>query len=56
MRSLVLLSMLEKRGVASTLVIGVRSEPEFAAHAWIEYEGEALLPSGNGQYARMVEI
>jgi hypothetical protein len=55
-RSLVLLALLERRGVASMLVIGVRAEPEFAAHAWIEYEGETLLPSGGGQYARMVEI
>src|SRR5262249_14484623 len=55
-RSLVLLALLARRGVSRTLVIGVAAEPEFAAHAWIECEGEALLPSGNGLYARMVEI
>jgi hypothetical protein len=54
--SLVLLALLERRGVDSTLVIGVGVEPEFAAHAWIECEGEALLPSGNGTYTRMIEV
>lgn len=55
-RSLVLLALLERRGVGSTLVIGVGVEPEFVAHAWIECDGEALLPSGGGTYARLTEI
>lgn len=55
-RSLVLLALLERRGVASTLVIGVCTEPEFAAHAWIECEGEELLPSGNGQFSRLTTL
>lgn len=46
MRSLVVLRMLHRRGVSSSLVIGVKTEPEFAAHAWIEESGEALLPTG----------
>ena len=55
-RSLVLLSLLQRRGLTSTLVIGVRSEPDFAAHAWIEYGAEALLPTGGGEFARLTEI
>jgi Transglutaminase-like superfamily len=55
-RSLVLLSLLHRRGVESTLVIGVGVEPQFAAHAWIECEGETLLPWGNGTYERLTEV
>jgi hypothetical protein len=55
-RSLVLLALLERRSVASTLVIGVRAEPEFAAHAWVESDGRELLPSGGGEYRRLTEI
>lgn len=55
-RSLVYLSLLEKRGVASTLVIGARTEPDFKAHAWIECEGEPLLPSGDGEFAPLTVI
>jgi hypothetical protein len=55
-RSLVLLRLLAKRGVASTLVIGVRPGPEFAAHAWIECAGESLIPNGAGEFSRLAEI
>jgi hypothetical protein len=43
-RSLVYLSLLSRRGIEGTLVIGARTEPEFAAHAWVEVEGEPMLP------------
>jgi hypothetical protein len=46
MRSLVLTALLSRRGIASTLVIGVRPGGEFGAHAWVEHEGAPLLPSG----------
>jgi hypothetical protein len=55
-RSLVYLAMLDRRGVQSTLVIGVRTDPEFAAHAWVECENEPLLPSGDGEYAPLTVI
>jgi hypothetical protein len=45
MRSLVLLTMLARRGVVCQLVIGVRAGGEFSAHAWIEHDGRKLLPS-----------
>jgi Transglutaminase-like superfamily len=44
-RSLVLVSILGRRGIASTLVIGVGVDPEFSAHAWVESGGRPLLPS-----------
>jgi hypothetical protein len=55
-RSLVLLSLLAQRGIASSVVIGVKSEPEFGAHAWVESGGTALLPPSEGEFSRLVEI
>jgi hypothetical protein len=54
-RSLTLLTMLQRRGVAHKLVIAVRPRP-FAAHAWIEVEGEAVLPAGEAGYERLLEL
>ena len=45
MRSLVLLRMLARRGVVCQLVIGVRPGETLEAHAWIEHDGHALLPT-----------
>lgn len=55
-RSLVLMSMLCRRGVRSTLVIGVSPSPEFQAHAWIELDGVAVLPSLEHIHQRIVEL
>jgi hypothetical protein len=54
-RSLVLTRLLGRRGVPSSLVIGVMSEPQFAAHAWVEHGGAPLLSPGTG-YQRLVEV
>ncbi len=54
-RSLVLTRLLGRRGVPSSLVIGVMSEPQFAAHAWVEHAGAPVLPPGTG-YERLVEV
>jgi hypothetical protein len=43
-RSLVLLRMLSRRGIAASVVLGVRTSPEFGAHAWVEHAGQPLLP------------
>lgn len=43
-RSLVLTAVLARRGIASTVVIGVRPGDDFAAHAWVETGGRAVLP------------
>ncbi|HEY7472550.1 MAG TPA: lasso peptide biosynthesis B2 protein [Gemmatimonadota bacterium] len=53
-RSLVLVRVLARRSIPSTLVIGVRRNSEFEAHAWVEHEGEAILPAG--EYTRLTEL
>jgi hypothetical protein len=45
MSSLVLTRMLASRGIESDLVISVRPGEKFAAHAWVEHGGLALLPA-----------
>lgn len=55
-RSLVLMALLARRGVASALVIGVRPGEDFAAHAWLERDRTPLLPSGDGAYGRLLEL
>ncbi len=45
-RSLTLTALLARRGIPTLLVLGVRpdgSQP-FLAHAWVEYEGQAVTP------------
>ena len=42
-RSLVLVRLLQRRGLTAELRIGVdRTSPSFAAHAWVEHAGVAL--------------
>jgi hypothetical protein len=55
-RSLVLTSLLVRRGIDASLIIGVRSEPRFQAHAWVECAGTPLLPTGDEPYGRLVEL
>jgi hypothetical protein len=55
-RSLVLVSLLARREISSTLVIGVEVEPSFSAHAWVEAGGRPLLPTGGGRYTRLHEL
>jgi hypothetical protein len=55
-RSVVLMALLARRGIASSLVIGVRPGDEFEAHAWIERDGQPLLPTGGGAYPRLLEL
>jgi Transglutaminase-like superfamily len=54
-RALSLLVLLERRGIDSTLVLAVRPDP-FAAHAWIEVQGQALLPVADPGYERLAEL
>jgi hypothetical protein len=56
MRSLVLLALLQRRGVTTTLVIGVKTDPAFAAHAWVERDGVALLPAGDGEFSPLTVV
>ena len=55
MRSLTLLTLMERRGLSPTLVIAVRPTP-FAAHAWIELHGQALLPPCDPGFERITEL
>jgi hypothetical protein len=55
-QSFVLLALLERRGAPSSVVIGVSGGEDFTAHAWLECEGEALLPSGDGKYVPITTI
>jgi Transglutaminase-like superfamily len=55
-QSLVLTRMLARRGVYAKLVIGVRPAPSFGAHAWVEVNGEPVLPTGESTYRRLVEL
>jgi hypothetical protein len=53
-RSLVLTEMLSRRGIESALVIGVRTDDGFEAHAWVEHGGAPLLP--DAEFGRLVEL
>jgi Transglutaminase-like superfamily len=55
-QSLVLLWLLSRRGIPTTLVVGVHTSPEFEAHAWIEHAGRPLLSPGSFSDGRLVEI
>jgi hypothetical protein len=56
LRSLVLTGLLARRGMSSKLVIGVAPGPEFKAHAWVEHSSYPVLPSGDGEYAPLLEL
>jgi hypothetical protein len=55
-QSLVLSRLLATRAISSTLVIGARSEPRFSAHAWVEHEGQPVLPARGFDGSRLVEM
>lgn len=46
-RSIVLHSLLQKKGISSEFCIGVRSQPKFRAHAWVEHKGTPLNAGPN---------
>jgi Transglutaminase-like superfamily len=56
MRSLVLTRVLARRGVYAEVVIGVRADPSFAAHAWVEVDGRPVLAADESAYRRLVAI
>lgn len=55
-RSLVLIRILARRGIETKLVIGVRADDGFAAHAWVELDGVPLLDPTEFAGGRLVEI
>jgi hypothetical protein len=56
MTSLVLTRVLARRGIESELVISVRPGERFAAHAWLERDGVALLPPDAPEAARLTTL
>jgi transglutaminase superfamily protein len=56
MQSLTLTAMLTRRGIDSSLVIGVNSGEKFGAHAWVEYHGRPLLPVFRRRFERLTEV
>jgi hypothetical protein len=56
MRSLVLMRLLARRGLACSVVLGVSAGSEFAAHAWVEHGGRALLPTYDPVFTRLTEL
>ena len=56
MRSLVLTGMLARRGIATSLTLSVSRPEDFAAHAWIEWAGEPLLPPGEDRHERLATL
>lgn len=54
-KSLTLMCMLERRGIPQVIVIAVRPKP-FAAHAWVEVDGQAVLPDADPLYERLLEL
>jgi hypothetical protein len=55
-RSMLLITLLARRGIEGTLVIGVRPGQEFAAHAWVELDGVTLLPTSHEEFGRLYEL
>jgi Transglutaminase-like superfamily len=56
MRSAVLTGMLARRGVHARVVIGVRPNPNFEAHAWVELGSRPLLATDEATFRRLAEI
>ena len=55
-RSLVLTGLLSRRGIESKLVLAVHPGEEFAAHAWVEHDGAALIEPGGPPLERLAEL
>ena len=55
-RSLVMVRLLARRGIAARLVIGARTAPDFLAHAWVEHDGKPVLSPLDGSFGRLVEL
>jgi hypothetical protein len=55
-QSLVLTRLLARRGIESSLVIAVSPGRCFAAHAWVESAGIALLPRADPSFKMLVRL
>lgn len=55
-KSVVLVGMLARRSVPTSLVIGVRPGAQFAAHAWVELRDQPLIGGDPAEYQRLAEL
>jgi Transglutaminase-like superfamily len=55
-KSVVVTSLLARHGIASTLVIAVKRDGAFIAHAWVEQDGRPVLPAGDPALRRLLEL
>jgi len=55
-QSLVLMRLLARRGIESSLVIAVSPGRAFAAHAWVESGGRELLPPADAPFRTLVRL
>jgi hypothetical protein len=55
-QSLVLAAALARRSTPSSVVIAVRPGNDFVAHAWVELDGEPLLPTGTPGFQRLASL
>ena len=53
-RALTLSRLLDRRGIAARLVIGVKPGERLTAHAWVEVAGRPVLPAGD--FERLTEL
>jgi hypothetical protein len=53
-QSLVLVRLLARRSIDAVIVLGVQTGGGFAAHAWVEHDGEAVLAAG--AFQRLAEL
>jgi hypothetical protein len=55
-QSVVLSTLLARRATPSAVVIGVRPGQAFGAHAWVEVDGQPLLPTHAPEYERLTAL
>ena len=56
MQSLVLTVLLVRRGIRTSLLLGVKGDGGFEAHAWVEYSGRPLLPDLHESYELLAKL
>jgi hypothetical protein len=56
MQAIVLSGLLARRDMPAVFVLGVRPGESFAAHAWVELDGRALLPPYESEFERLAEL
>jgi hypothetical protein len=55
-QSLVLTTLLARRGIGSTMMLAAATGDEFRAHAWVEHGGVPVLPAEGPSFVRLVAL